>query len=188
MARTTSKKFGSKLVLGSVAAVALIAALEGGRQLDGSSVAYADKLAGGRPTVCEGLTSAMTRTPIIVGERWSRAKCDAEVGAAVIRLQLKLEQCFVLAPPQTVFDAATSFAWNIGAASACASVAMQNWRRGNWLAGCERMARDITGKRVWSYVKTGKILPNGKPEYRFILGIANRRDKEVAYCMKGVRE
>lgn len=40
-------------------------------------IVYSDKLAGGLPTVCRGLTRHVTKTPIIVGETWSAEKCHA---------------------------------------------------------------------------------------------------------------
>jgi lysozyme len=39
-------------------------------------VVYADKLAGGLPTVCMGLTKYVTSTSIIVGQRWTEEKCS----------------------------------------------------------------------------------------------------------------
>ena len=44
----------------------------------GQYVVYADKLAGGLPTVCKGITRWTSPYPVIVGERWSAQKC-AEV-------------------------------------------------------------------------------------------------------------
>jgi len=38
---------------------------------------------------------------------------------------------------------------------------------------------------VWSYVQTGRVLPNGKPEMRFVRGLANRRQAEYTLCMGG---
>ena len=88
-------------------------------------------------------------------------------------------------PPQSVFDAATSHAWNNGTAATCGSLAMQAWNAGNWELGCRRLAFSDGGSRVWSYVKTGKMLPNGRPEYRFVQGLANRRDAEYQLCLTG---
>lgn len=184
---TPSKKFGPGLLLGTVAVAAFIGVWEGGKDRDGSSVAYADKLAGGLPTVCAGLTRHVTSTPIVVGERWSAEKCLAEEQKAITAVQLRLEQCFNLIPPQTVFDAATSHAWNNGTTATCGSLAMQAWNRGDWQLGCRRLAFSDGGSRVWSYVKTGRILPNGKPEYKFVQGLATRRSAEYQYCLTGVR-
>ena len=182
---TPSKKFGPGLLLGTAAVAAFIGIWEGGKDRDGSSVAYADTLAGGLPTVCAGLTRHITTTPIVVGQRWSAEKCLAEEQKAITTVQLRLEQCFRVMPPQSVFDAATSHAWNNGTAATCGSLAMQAWNAGNWELGCRRLAFSDGGSRVWSYVKTGKMLPNGKPEYHFVQGLANRRDAEYQLCLTG---
>ena len=183
---TPSKKFGPGLLLGTVAVTAFIGFWEGGKSADGSSVAYADRLAQGLPTVCAGLTSHVTTTPIVVGERWSAEKCFAEEQAAISVLQLRLERCFNHMPPQSVFDMATSHAWNNGVGATCGSQAMAAWNRQDWRLGCRRLAFSDSGRRVWSYVKTGRTLPNGKPEMRFVKGLANRRSAEYETCMTGV--
>jgi len=183
-----SGRFGPGLLLGTVAVAAMIGVWEGGKAPDGSSVAYADRLAAGLPTVCAGLTRHVTTTPIVVGERWPAAKCLAEERRAVMTLQRQLERCFVMRPPQAVFESATSHAWNNGVGSTCGSLAMQAWRAGDWELGCRRIAFSDSGRRVWSYVRTGRTGPDGRPEMRFVQGLANRRDAEAAYCLSGVRD
>lgn len=181
-----SSKFGPKLVLGSAAVIALIAAFEGGLDKFGGSRVYADKLAGGLPTVCSGLTRYVTDTPIVVGDYWPADKCKAETRTAIVKVQRELERCFTVLPPQSVFDAATSHAWNNGVPLTCASGAMRAWRVGDWRLGCKRIAFNDSGRRAWAYVKTGKVV-NGRPEYVFVQGLANRRDREYAHCMGDVR-
>lgn len=181
-----SKRYGPKVMLGTVAVVAMIAAFEGGTNKDGSAVVYADKLAGGLPTVCHGLTKHITKTPIIVGEKWSAEKCFKEEQAAIIKVQTALEWCFGdLAPPQSVFDGGTSFAWNNGTTATCNSTPMLYWKQGMWQEGCRAMAYATgTNRPVWSYVRTGKKLANGKPEMKFVKGLFTRRRTEYLYCMK----
>jgi GH24 family phage-related lysozyme (muramidase) len=159
-------------------AVAIVAMWEGGKDSDGSSVAYADKLAGGLPTVCSGLTRYVTTTPIVVGERWSAFQCFNEERTAIISLQLRLEQCFEREPAQQVFDAATSHAWNNGVSATCGSMAMRAWNAGQWELGCKRLAFSDSGRRVWSYVKSGD-------GYKFVRGLARRRDSEYHLCLTG---
>ncbi len=178
---TPSKKFGPALLLGTMGIAAFIGIWEGGKDKDGSSVAYADKLAGGLPTVCAGLTRHITTTPIVVGQRWSAEKCLKEEQAAITKVQLQLEKCFNRLPPQSVFNAGTSHAWNNGASATCGSAAMAAFNRGDWALGCRRLAFSDAGKRVWSYVK------DGKGGYRFVQGLANRRDAEVKVCMEDVK-
>lgn len=180
-----SKKFGPGLLLGAAALTAFLAVWEGGKSGDGSSTVYEDKLAGGIPTVCNGITRHVTSTPIIVGERWSAEKCSAEEHKALIAMQLKLEQCFAFEPPQSVLNMASSHAWNFGWPSTCNSQAMVAWNHKDWVTGCNRLAVSQHGKYVWSYVKTGKIV-NGKPEMKFVQGLANRRGAEAKNCAAGV--
>lgn len=138
---------------------------------------YPDKLAGGLPTVCNGLTRHVTGTPIIVGQRWTNEQCEAEEQAAVIRMQARLAPCFKRAPNQVVWDMASSHAWNLGPGATCGSGAMQAWNRGEWERGCLRIARGDDGRLVWSYVtdpKTG--------QKRFVQGLANRRADEAQTC------
>ena len=144
-------------------------------------VVYADKLARGLPTVCDGLTKHVTRTPIVVGERWTDEKCEAEEMAARTTLQHQLIRCFDLLPPQSVFDMATDHAWNNGVANTCGSAAVKAWNKGDWPLGCRRMVFSDSGKRVWAYTKTGRTV-NGKPEYRFVQGLANRGDDRLRVC------
>lgn len=145
---------------------------------DSQYVVYADKLAGGLPTVCRGLTRHVTDTPIIVGERWTAEKCEREERAAIIKVQHEVAACFNRHPPQSVFDAASEHAWNFGSGATCGSAAMKAWNRGEWALGCRRMEFGDDGRRVWSYVKDG----NGG--YRFVQGLANRREAARAMCMK----
>lgn len=173
------------LVFGSLLIVAFLSLWESSGKL--VTTVYADKLAGGLPTVCDGLTRHITSTPIVVGEQWSVEKCESEQRAALIKVQRQLLKCFIHTPPQSVFDAATSHAWNMGATATCGSVAMQHWNKGNWATGCSRLAIDADGRPVWSYVRTGRTLPNGKPEMRFVQGLANRRQAEVKLCIAGVQ-
>lgn len=148
-------------------------------------IAYADKLAGGLPTVCNGLTRHVTTTPIVVGAYWPKEKCVAEEQKAVKAVQVNLARCFKLPPTQRVFDVATSHAWNNGAAATCGSAAMSAWNSGQWELGCRRLARSDSGKPVWSYVcKTAK----GQRTCVFVQGLANRREDEASECPKGASQ
>ena len=174
---------GGVLILGSYGSWGLVDKWESGGEVH--LVVYADRLAGGLPTVCSGLTRHVTTTPIIVGQRWTLEQCGREESAALDKVQRSLLRCFTRLPPQSVFDAATSHAWNNGAPNTCSSVAMRHWNAGNFELGCERMARDNEGRPVWSSVRTGRTLPNGKPEFRFLQGLFNRRQDEAKWCLTG---
>jgi len=177
-------KWGGTIALASAALTSYLHVREdGGAPFPpGGYVVYADKLAGGIATTCYGMTRHVTSVPPIVGERWSKERCDTEYERAITFVQESLLTCFTGTPPQNVFDGASSFAWNVGVPNVCGSQAMRVWNTGKWLAGCERMARDIDGTYVWSSVRTGRTLPSGKPEMRFVQGLANRRSLDVDFC------
>ncbi|RZJ12085.1 MAG: lysozyme, partial [Rubrivivax sp.] len=69
---------------------------------------YADKLAGGLPTACGGLTNHTSAKQVIVGEVWTEEECAAGMGEVVTAGQLKLADCFARQPPQGVFNAFSS--------------------------------------------------------------------------------
>jgi lysozyme len=159
----------------------------GGWEGEGQNRVYADKLARGLPTVCKGLTRHITDTPIVVGEIWPEAKCEGEERKALTKVQLQLIECFDQDPPQSVFDAATSHAWNVGVLSTCQSGAMRAWQAELWQLGCQRIYMQDTGRPAWSYVKTGRRLANGMPEYKFVQGLANRRRAEYDLCVEDLQ-
>lgn len=138
---------------------------------------YADRLAGGLPTVCDGLTKHVTDTPIIVGDVWTDEQCEAEERAAMVKhVQLPLINCLGRTPPQSVFDALSSHAWNFGVNKTCGSVAAQYARRGDYETACERIPRNAAGKPVWSSA-------GGK----FVRGLFNRRLDERKLCLRDVQ-
>ena len=141
-------------------------------------VVYADKLAGGLPTVCNGLTRHVTDTPIIIGERWTDERCEAEEKAAMIhKVQVPLLRCFNHIPPQSVFDAASEHGWNFGVGKTCGSVAMQHWNRRDYVTGCQRLAHGYDGRPVWAYAG-GKFYPGLH---------ARRKDSIDALCLRDVQ-
>jgi GH24 family phage-related lysozyme (muramidase) len=142
---------------------------------------YADELASGLPTVCKGLTRHVTNTPIIVGELWTVEKCSAEEQRAVEKVQWELLECYQRTPPQSVFDASTSHAWNFGSPATCGSAAMKAWNRGEWTLGCRRLQFGDDGRPVWSFVKDG-VDASGRQKYKLVRGLANRRAAERDVC------
>ena len=172
---------GGSLLLASAALLGFLGSWEGEAQF----TVYSDQLAGGLPTVCKGLTRHVTTTPIIVGERWSKEKCDHEESAALERVQLALAKCFKVLPPQYVFDAASSHAWNFGHPSTCGSLAMASFNQSDWATGCRRLSISDAGRPVWSFVS--RVDPKtGTKIYTFIRGLANRRQAETSFCLKGM--
>ncbi len=184
--RTIRTKGGAVVIAAGAALLALLTTWEPDKRDPG--LVYADKLAGGLPTVCRGITKHTATVPVIVGERWSAEKCLQQETEAIMRVQTRLAQCFTQPTvPQSVFDAASSHAWNQGASATCGSAAMTAWNRGEWERGCNRLARGDDGSIVWSYVS--HIDPVTKKKvFTFVQGLANRRADEVQHCLRDVRE
>ena len=174
------------LVLASVGIGTMLDKWEPAKDEGKDLVVYADKLARGLPTVCNGITKHVATIPVIVGEVWTKEMCEQQQEQALEKLQLELVKCFKVLPPQSVFDAATDHAWNNGYGATCSSGSMQQWNLPRWEQGCKLLAFRPNGEPNWASVKTGKILPNGKPEYRFVQGLHNRGIDRVKNCVKDI--
>ncbi len=163
------------LVMASSALIAALGIYEGGA--DGMTV-YEDKLANNLPTTCYGITKHITDEPVIVGEYWTKEKCERVMRVAVTKVQLELLNCMTHEPPQGVFDAISSLAWNVGAPKACGSQSVRHINRGDYLKGCQLLANTFSGKPNWSYVGG-----------RFVQGLYNRRQAERDnLCLAGLYE
>jgi GH24 family phage-related lysozyme (muramidase) len=149
---------------------------------NGQNTVYADKLAGGLPTVCKGITRFTSPYPVVVGDYWSPAKC-AEVEQLVIRkTQLQLAECITNPNVgQTTFDALTSHGHNFGVTSTCASRAVALINAGRIAEGCKALAWAPDGKTpVWAFVT------DAKGQKRFVPGLHNRRLAESRLCAEGL--
>ena len=144
---------------------------------------YADKLAGGLPTTCGGLTNHTSRKPVVVGETWTEEECAIEKNYVVGTGQERLIECFEVKPPQSVFDAFSSHAHNFGNGTTCASQALAAWNRGDPQRACELLAYTPDGKPNWASVRIG-TKPDGRPELRFVQGLHNRRVAEMKLCRR----
>jgi GH24 family phage-related lysozyme (muramidase) len=138
---------------------------------------YEDKLASGTLTVCSGLTNAVSSKRLVKGDKWTQTECDKNEEIALSALQEKLAMCFKVLPPQSVFDASTSHAWNFGVNKTCGSAAMMQWNRKNYTLGCQLIAYQYDGTTPnWSF-------SDGK----FVKGLHNRRQDEMKLCLRDVQ-
>ena len=85
----------------------------------------------------------------------------------VLRVERALERCVKQQPPQKVYDAAVSFAFNVGTGNACSSTLVKLLNQRRWADACRQLPR-------WVYVKGV-----------FNQGLDNRRVREMAWCLKG---
>lgn len=181
-APTVVWKFGVPLTLASAGLMALLNQWEPDHRNPG--LVYPDMLAGGLPTVCKGITKHVSPYPVVIGDVWSEERC-AEVERMVTEKgQLKLLDCVETRVSQNTFDAFSSHAHNFGVPSTCASKALGLVNAGRLAEGCRSLAYTPDGKPNWSNVRTGRKDAYGKPVYRFVRGLHNRRKAEMALCLK----
>lgn len=152
----------------SAIATPFIASWEGGRQRDGSAVAYADRLAHGLPTACEGITgNDQYGHAIIVGHRYTAAECD-EMLSRELRLRLPaVQRCLPANIAPQALGASLSLAYNIGTVRFCRSTAAIRFRAGNYRGGCDALT---------AYTRASG---------RVITGLVRRRAAERALCLRG---
>ena len=143
------------------------------------NVVYADKLAGGLPTACNGITKHVSPVPVIVGDYWPDAKCDEIAGWVTAGTQAKLASCITGPITQNAFDALTSHAHNFGAGTTCASRAVWLINAGRLVEACRSLSQKDDGTPNWSHIRQ----PDGSLKY--IKGLHNRRIAETALCLKG---
>lgn len=162
---------GATILAGSPALMSFLERWEGRNQY----VVYADTLAGGLPTVCKGITKHTSPYPVIVGERWSKEKCDKVEQLVVLETQRALQKCVTVPLPQNVFDALTSHAHNFGWPRTCASESVKAINSGDIERGCDLLAYKPDGTPNWAHVGS-----------RFIPGLHNRRKAERELCLSGI--
>ena len=170
-----------KIATGAIAlASATLMAFLGTWEGDGQNIVYPDKLAGGLPTVCKGITRYTSPSPVIVGDYWSDARCTEVEGLVVRKGQLQLADCLSNeAIVQNTFDALSSHAHNVGTANTCASRAVGLINVGRIAEGCKALAWAPDGRTpVWSYVT------NAQGKKVFVPGLHNRRRAEAGLCAK----
>jgi lysozyme len=183
----TVVRFGIPLVLGGAGYVAFISQYEDGARFQ--NTVYSDKLAGGLPTACLGITKHVSPVPVILGDYWSDEKCT-EIGSTVLQGgQAKVLDCIKVPATQGILDSFSSHGHNVGEPSTCASRAMGLLNQQQYERACDALAHKADGKTpAWSYVKTGNRNAQGGWEYRYVRGLYTRRLDERRKCLEGVAE
>lgn len=93
----------------------------------------------------------------------------ANLVADVMNVEKRLAICAPVKMPQHVYDALVSFAFNVGTGAACRSTLVSFIKRLQWPQACDQLTR-------WVYV-------NGEINK----GLENRRARERAYCLRGIK-
>lgn len=168
----TIVRAGVALVLASTTALGGIRMWEGG----GDGKVYADRLAGGLPTGCWGVTKHSTDEAVIVGDVWSAERCERTLAMHATKNGMGILDCVSAPLTQPQFDAMIVFAHNVGITAACASRAFALLEAGKINEGCNALAYTPDGMPNWSFVRKGGKL-------NFVQGLHNRRKWERELCL-----
>src|SRR5699024_1410007 len=137
-------------------------------------VAYADKIAGGVPTVCAGITNAVNPPrKVVVGEQWTVEECKVAEDKIMLEIHAQLTKCITHPIPQSTCDAITSHTSNLSSPNTCNSQSVRLINQGWIKEGCELPSNKPDGR------------PNGSNSGgNFIRGLFNRRLYERELCIK----
>lgn len=104
-------------------------------------------------------------TGVVPGRSITPRQAAEGLIANVLHVEAELTRCLTVQPPQRVYDALVSLAFNVGTAKLCSSNIVDRLNERNWRAACRQLPR-------WTYVKGV-----------FNQGLANRRAREMAWCL-----
>ncbi|EFH8542765.1 glycoside hydrolase family protein [Escherichia coli] len=115
-------------------------------------------------------TSGIGHTAGVVPKRdITEREAAANLVADVLNTERRLAVCVPVTMPQQVYDALVSFSFNVGTGAACRSTLVSYLKRQQWWQACDQLTR-------WVFV-------NGERS----TGLENRRQRERAYCLQGVK-
>lgn len=83
---------------------------------------------------------------VIPGKTITERQAAEGLISNVLRVERALEKCVKQQPPQKVYDAAVSFAFNVGTGNACSSTLVKLLNQRRWADACRQLPR-------WVYVK-----------------------------------
>lgn len=154
-----SKKRIGGLAIAAATLVAFVANWEGSE-----TIAYADRLAGGLPTVCNGHTGPEVK----VGDVWTKEQCDAILVKDIEEHGQRMLSCIAVPINQNEYNAYTAWGYNVGTSAACKSTAIKLLNEGKRAEACDQLLR-------WD--RAGGVR---------VRGLANRRKAERDLCMKPI--
>ena len=156
---TARRKAVAGVAIAGAALIAFVSGWEGDER-----VAYADKLAGGLPTVCNGHTGPDVR----VGDVWTKAQCDAILLKNLDKHGTGLLACVKVPLNQNQFDALAAWTFNVGVGAACRSTLVKLLNQGQYTRACDELLR-------WN-----------RAGGREVRGLTNRRKAERDLCLRPV--
>jgi GH24 family phage-related lysozyme (muramidase) len=157
------------------AAATLMAAVllwEGSGQL----TVYADKLAGGLPTVCGGNTNAVNGKPLVLGQKFTKEQCEEVDLSNILLYSSAVKMCITKPMSDDTLGAFTLMAINIGTHGFCKqSRTSKLYNMGLREEACKAIATSKDGSPAWSTA-------GGK----YVQGLQNRRKYERDWCLRGL--
>ena len=166
--RITQAVFAGALVL----AVPFIQSGEG-REL----VTYRD--IAGIATYCDGETEGA-----VMGKTYTHAECDAITLRRVEQFARGVAKCLKVDVTKYQLAAHTSLAYNIGLGNYCASTAVRLTNAGQPAAGCQAMDKFVCISVAPGKGDSSGPCKKGDLSKKFVRGLQNRRDKEIAMCLR----
>ncbi|MBR1173904.1 lysozyme [Bradyrhizobium sp. KB893862 SZCCT0404] len=124
-----------------------------------------DRLAHGIPTVCYGETEGVR-----LGDTYTKQQCQFMLANKLPRYLNEIDRCIKVPVSDRTRAAYLSFAYNVGSGAFCGSTSLKLLNRGQDEASCRALA------------------PYNRSAGQFRQGLANRRSKEIAMCLEGLKE
>jgi len=123
-------------------------------------------------TVCDGHTGP----DIIPGKVYSPKECNNLLEKDIAKHGTGVLQCINVPISMKEYEAYTSFAFNVGVPTFCASNILKTLNRGEHALACKGLYVHPNGQKAWSYAK-------GK----YVQGLQNRRLIEYNICVQGLK-
>lgn len=142
-------------------------------------VAKRDMIGTGHPvTYCDGLTDEFGK--VKVGQKFTKAQCDAALAAALPKYWDQIATCIKLPLPDKTAGSLLDAAWNAGPGAVCKSPMLSQMNAGNIRAGCNAFAG-------W-YVRSDGKVRLGLEDRRDGNGGKDKRLNEKGLCLQGIAE
>jgi lysozyme len=124
--------------------------------------AYHDKLAGGLPTVCYGMTSS--DRPVKMTDVYTPEQCKAFLEEDLVKYHDQIFPCVRVRLSDHEWGALTDAAYNVGSHAICKSTAVRRFNAGDHAGGCAALA---------AFNRAGG---------QVVKGLVRRRSAEIETC------
>jgi len=122
----------------------------------------------GIPTDCYGETQGAK-----MGQTFTKAECDAKLLRRLDEFSGKVEACIKQPMSDKTLVAFVGLSYNIGSAGFCKSTTARLYNAGSFADACRAMG-------AWNKAKVNGVL-------RPVTGLTNRRARETALCLEGLK-